>query len=540
MPHARIRGYDLSAALALPGVRAIVTGDDFARPPHGRLHQGRAGDRQGQGALRRRDRRRRRRRHRGDRAAGRAPDPGRLRGAARGARPGSGAGARRRRSSTRSSARYFKVFDAGTDGNLCSRTVVPRGRRRRGLGASATSSSKARYQTQAQAHLSLEPCGALAEIDAAGRVTLWSANQSVFRVQANVCESLGLPMTRLRCLTPRVGARLRQQDGSARPADRRAAGDEGAAAGQADPDRARRTSRSVRARHPCTIRMKTGAKRDGTLVAREIELLLDGGAYADDSPGVLGYALLMTLRARTAFRTCTRMAAWPTPTSCASAPSAASAMPQVTFAARDAARRDRATQLGIDPIALRRKNMLRRRRPLVRRPADRCPTASRECLDIGRAGIGLAHAAASRPSAPAGKRRGFGVALYGAYQRPARHGRHRARARGRHGRAQHRRRRHRPGLEHGADADVRRSAASCRWTGSRSPAPTPTARPTIGAPRRAASPTSTGRSVVGAAAEVERQAQGSTRAEMLECAVDDLELLPGGRVGDQGRAAAHR
>jgi hypothetical protein len=41
--------------------------------------------------------------------------------------------------------------------------------------------------------------GALAEIEAGGRITLWSANQSVFRVQASVCESLGLPMTRLRC-----------------------------------------------------------------------------------------------------------------------------------------------------------------------------------------------------------------------------------------------------------------------------------------------------------------------------------------------------
>ena len=28
-PHARIRGYDVSAALALPGVKAVVTGDDF-------------------------------------------------------------------------------------------------------------------------------------------------------------------------------------------------------------------------------------------------------------------------------------------------------------------------------------------------------------------------------------------------------------------------------------------------------------------------------------------------------------------------------
>jgi CO/xanthine dehydrogenase Mo-binding subunit len=62
------------------------------------------------------------------------------------------------------------------------------------------------FTTEPQAHVSMEPCGALAEMDAQGRVTLWSANQSVFRVQANVCESLKLPMSRLRSLTPRVGA----------------------------------------------------------------------------------------------------------------------------------------------------------------------------------------------------------------------------------------------------------------------------------------------------------------------------------------------
>jgi len=31
-PHARIRSYDLTEALAMPGVHAIVTGDDFAEP----------------------------------------------------------------------------------------------------------------------------------------------------------------------------------------------------------------------------------------------------------------------------------------------------------------------------------------------------------------------------------------------------------------------------------------------------------------------------------------------------------------------------
>jgi CO/xanthine dehydrogenase Mo-binding subunit len=43
----------------------------------------------------------------------------------------------------------------------------------------------------------------------------------------------------------------------------------------------------------------------------------------------------------------------------------------------------------------------------------------------------------------------------------------------------------------------------------------------------------TGRSVVGAAAEVERKLKAQA-SEMLECSVDDLELLPGGRVAIKG------
>ena len=109
-----------------------------------------------------------------------------------------------RRSSTSGSADYVKVFDAGTKGNSA-RAPSSRKATSTRPGRECDLVVEGEFQTQAQAHLAIEPCGALAEVDAAGRVTLWSANQSVFRVQANVCESLGLPMTRLRCLTPRVG-----------------------------------------------------------------------------------------------------------------------------------------------------------------------------------------------------------------------------------------------------------------------------------------------------------------------------------------------
>jgi CO/xanthine dehydrogenase Mo-binding subunit len=49
----------------------------------------------------------------------------------------------------------------------------------------------------------------------------------------------------------------------------------------------------VRHRHPYRIRAKSGAKRDGTLVAREVDIIVDCGAYGDDSPGVMGFSLLM-------------------------------------------------------------------------------------------------------------------------------------------------------------------------------------------------------------------------------------------------------
>jgi CO/xanthine dehydrogenase Mo-binding subunit len=116
------------------------------------------------------------------------------------------------------------------------------------------------------------------------RPVRWSANQSVFRVQANVAESLGLPMSRLRCLTPKIGAGFgNKMEPHVQPIVVLLA------------MKAKRPVKliltreqdfeMVRARHPFQIRMKTGVKRDGTLVAREVEVLLDGGAFGDDSPG---------------------------------------------------------------------------------------------------------------------------------------------------------------------------------------------------------------------------------------------------------------
>lgn len=288
--HARILGYDLTQALAAPGVVAIVTGDDvgdgrmgaFIKDEHA-IAKGKVmyvGEPVAAVAARTEaEARAACRLIRVDYAelpAVLSPEEGLAPGAPV-LHPHLGD--------------YIKVFDAGSSGNLASRTRLEEG----DVDAAWDQCDvivEGEYTTQAQAHVSMEPCGALAEVDAAGRVTLWSANQSVFRVQANVCESLGLPMSRLRCLTPRVGAGFgNKMEPHIQPICVALA------------LKARRPVKlilsreedfeMVRARHPFKVWMKTGARADGTLVARECRVLLDCGAFADDSPGVMGYSLLM-------------------------------------------------------------------------------------------------------------------------------------------------------------------------------------------------------------------------------------------------------
>lgn len=521
--HARILGYDLRAALALPGVRAIVTGDDvqetwrlgaFIKDEHalakgkvryvGEIVAAVAADTE---AIARAAARLIEVRYEELPAvlspeAGLAPDAAVLHEGAAG---------------------YFKVFDTGTQGNLCSRTSFREGDIERGWRESEVIVENV-YETQAQAHLSIEPCGALAEVDAGGRVTLWSANQSVFRVQANVCESTGLPMSKLRCLTPRVGAGFgNKMEPHVQPVVVLLA------------LKARRPVKlilsreedfeTVRARHPMRIRVKTGARRDGTLVAREVELLQDGGAYADDSPGVLGYALLMSVgpyriphvhcHGRLVYTNKLRFGAF-----------RGFGVPQMTFAT-ESQLDELAAKIGTDPISLRRRNL--------KGPDDPWLGGQRvlsnglaQCLDAverpsdwqaGRApasGYSLGVACTAHIS---------GLLATGAIVRVLEDGS--------------------IVLNTGA-VDIGQGSNTVLTQLCAQALKVAVERVAIASPDTDGSPYNwgttasritytTGRSVLGAAQEVERQLKAHA-GEMLECGVDDLELLPGGRVAIKGVA----
>ena len=44
---------------------------------------------------------------------------------------------------------------------------------------------------------------------------------------------------------------------------------------------------TTRSRHPYLIKVRHGAKKDGTLTFREVEIVMDKGAYADQGEAVL-------------------------------------------------------------------------------------------------------------------------------------------------------------------------------------------------------------------------------------------------------------
>ena len=189
-------------------------------------------------------------------------------------------------------AAYVKTVDGGGHGNIVFETDVAEGDVDHAF-AQCDAIVEGTFETQAQHHVYLETNGCVADVDASGRITLYASCQSVHQAQQRVAEELGEPMARIRVVATRVGGAF---------GGKHASNLHSIAAWLARA--ARRPVKLVlsrmqdfevqRSRHPARIWMKTGARRDGTILARDVRVTLDGGAYADESPAVLAFALLMS------------------------------------------------------------------------------------------------------------------------------------------------------------------------------------------------------------------------------------------------------
>ncbi len=128
-------------------------------------------------------------------------------------------------------------------------------------------------------HLPLEQHAAVAALDPDGRLTLWSSTQTPHYVHRELARALDVPAHRIRVIaTPNGGGFGGKSD---------VMNHEIVVAKAAlltgRPVKITLTREEVfyahRGRHPTLLRLKTGVKRDGTIVAMDLETLLDGGAY---------------------------------------------------------------------------------------------------------------------------------------------------------------------------------------------------------------------------------------------------------------------
>jgi CO/xanthine dehydrogenase Mo-binding subunit len=214
------------------------------------------------------------------------------------------------------------------------------------------------YETSFQEHAYLEPEAVVAVPGGDGRITVYASCQSPFHLRGHIAANLGLPASRVRVVQAYTGGSFGGKDDVATEIGALAAI---AAVRLGAPVMiAHEREESIvgsNLRHAARIRYRTGALRDGTLVAREAVILLDGGAYASESPFVTMKAMIhaagpyrvpnVRVESSTVYTNKTYCGAF-----------RGFGVPQVTFAS-ESQMDELAAALGLDPLELRRRNALR-------------------------------------------------------------------------------------------------------------------------------------------------------------------------------------
>ena len=153
------------------------------------------------------------------------------------------------------------------------------------------------YRTPSQEHAYLQPEAGIAYIDEEGRVTVQVAGQWIHEDQEQIYHALGLPPEQVRVIYPAIGGAFggredmsvqivlalavwrMSQRGIHRPVKIIWSREESII--------------GHHKRHPYFIKARWGATREGKVIAAEVDLVADGGAYIYTSTKVLGNATLM-------------------------------------------------------------------------------------------------------------------------------------------------------------------------------------------------------------------------------------------------------
>ncbi len=213
------------------------------------------------------------------------------------------------------------------------------------------------YTTQAAQQAMMEPFTSYAEVDAYGRITVTTSTQVPFHIRRQVAGALGLPVSQVRVIKPRVGGGFgAKQSGCNEIYAAYAAWRLGRPC--ACVYTREETFACGNTRHKMRLRVRVGARRDGTIVALDLHVLSDAGAYAYHAPttvGLAGHKTLPLYNHALASRFTADVVYTNTEPGGAFRGYGAT---QGTFAVESAIN-ELADELGMDPCELRFKNMVR-------------------------------------------------------------------------------------------------------------------------------------------------------------------------------------
>jgi len=169
-------------------------------------------------------------------------------------------------------------------GNISKRHTVKAGDLEAGFRESAVIRED-HFTTQPEAHVPMEPHVTLASYDATGKLTVWPSTQGSFIVQLDLARTLGLPEGRVRVIKPHVGGGFGGKSDGMDSLDFCASL---LSMKTGCPVKIAYTREEeliyTRRRHALIIDLKTGVRKDGTFSARYCRAVLDGGAYNSWGP----------------------------------------------------------------------------------------------------------------------------------------------------------------------------------------------------------------------------------------------------------------
>ena len=212
------------------------------------------------------------------------------------------------------------------------------------------------FHTPRVQHASLETHGAVGWLDEDGRLVLRSSTQTPFLTRRALAALFDLPLEGVRVVAGRVGGGFGgKQEMLVEDLVALAVRKTGRPV-QLEYTRAEQFTAAT-TRHPFSVRMKAGARRDGTLTAMQLRVVADTGAYGNHGPSVMYHGCHESLSVYRCENKKTDAYAVYTNTVPAGA-FRGYGLGQVTFAV-ESVLDELARRLGLDPVALRERNIVR-------------------------------------------------------------------------------------------------------------------------------------------------------------------------------------